>query len=119
MPPILIINLKRKGENYIYNHTIDIPFLLETQKIEKLKYFNLIYDLIGFVSYVGRKGGHNVAYCKSMFNQKWYLFNDLNVYPIDDLPNRENALILFYQLRSNLNQNRILRDIFKINQNHS
>ena len=117
MPPILIINLKRKEESYIYNHTIDIPFLLETQKIEKLKYFNLIYDLNGFISYVG-KGGHNVAYCKSMFNQKWYLFNDSNVSPLNDLPNTDNALILFYQLRGHFNQNRILLDILKINKNH-
>ena len=115
LPQILIINLKRRGEKYIYNHNIDIPFTLETQKIEKLKHFNLTYDLNGFISYVGENGGHNIAYCKNMFDQKWYLFNDAKVYPLDNLPKYDKALILFYTLRERNIQNYDLKDIIDLN----
>lgn len=114
LPQILIINLKRRGEKNIYNHNIDIPFTLETQKIEKLKHFNLTYDLNGFISYVGENGGHNIAYCKNMFDQKWYLFNDSKVYPLDNVPQYDKALILFYTLRKRNIQNFDLKDIINL-----
>ena len=36
LPPILIINLKRVGERYIYNHEIKIPFSFNTDSIDKI-----------------------------------------------------------------------------------
>ena len=99
LSPILIINLKKVGDNSLYTHDVDIPFRLKTRDIEKLKKFNMEYELIGFIKHYGSANdGHNIAYTKNIFDQKWYEFNDSKVELIRGYPEIDNAFLLFYQI---------------------
>ena len=98
LPQILIINLKRVGEKYIYCHEIEIPFTLRTNLIDKLNKINKIYELIGFIKHYGNEiDGHNIAYSKNYFDNKWYYFNDTTVREEKGLPSTDKAFLLFYQ----------------------
>ena len=98
-PKILIINLKRVGEKYIYLHEIKIPFILKTDLIDKLNHINKTFELIGFVKHLGNENdGHNVAYSRNIFDRKWFYFNDTDVKEIEGNPSTEKAFLLFYQL---------------------
>ena len=100
LPFILIINLKRVGENSVYYHDIDIPYVLNTDSIEKLDKLNKKYDLIGFIKHYGsEKRGHNIAYTKNIFDDKWYMYNDMEVKEERGYPSTEKAFLLFYQMR--------------------
>ena len=98
-PKILIINLKRFGEkNEIYRHYVDIPEILETNKIDKLKYFKYKYILKGFICHNGcTNGGHNSAYLKNISNNKWYEFND-SLVKEEKYISFDNAILLFYEI---------------------
>ena len=99
LPPILIINLKRVGEKYIYYHDITIPFILKTKTIEKLEKFDNEYELIGYIKHFGKeKSGHNIAYSKNIFDNKWYRFNDSEVEEINKDKSTDGSFLLFYQL---------------------
>lgn len=99
LPQILIINLKRVGEKYIYCHEIEIPFTLRTNLIDKLNKINKTYELIGFIKHYGNEiDGHNIAYSKNYFDNKWYYFNDTTVQEVKGLPSTDKAFLLFYQL---------------------
>ena len=100
LPQILIINLKRVGEKYIYCHEIKIPFIFSTDSIDKLNHINKKYELIGFIKHYGNEiNGHNVAYSKNLFDSKWYYFSDTTVKEIDHYPpSTEKAFLLFYEL---------------------
>jgi ubiquitin C-terminal hydrolase len=57
------------------------------------------YELIGFIKHYGSaEDGHNVAFTKNIFDQKWYLFNDSKVESINGIPKTDKAFLLFYQI---------------------
>ena len=98
LPQILIINLKRVGENEIYYHDIEIPFILKAKLIDKLSSYNKQYELVGFVKHIGnKKNGHHIAYSKNIFDNKWYSFDDKCVKPEEDFPSTNKSFLLFYQ----------------------
>ena len=100
LPPILIINLKRVGEKYVYDHDITIPSILKTKTIEKLEKFDMEYELIGFIKHLGsEKSGHNIAYSKNIFDNKWYRFDDTDVEVINRNISTNGSFLLFYQLK--------------------
>ena len=102
LPTILIINLKRVGESKVYNHEVEIPFILKLKAIEKLNKFNKNYELIGFLKHYGNENrGHNVAYSKNIFDNKWYCYNDEKVEKINGYPSTEKSFLFFYQLLEN------------------
>ena len=79
LPPVLIINLKRVGEQLVYFNEIEIPQKLEIGKVVKLSknISNSTYELRGFIKHDGNeKSGHNYAFCKNMFDNQWYEYND-------------------------------------------
>jgi len=77
LSPVLIINLKRVGEKGFYYNEIDIPFQLHMGKIIKNHINNSIYELREFIKHIeNEKCGHNFAFCKNMFDDKWYEYND-------------------------------------------
>lgn len=99
LPIIMIINLKRVGENAIYYNEIEIPKILKTKSISKLNSFNKQYELIGFIKHFGNeKSGHNIAFSKNIFDNKWYSFDDHNVKEEKDFPSTDKSFLLFYQL---------------------
>ena len=102
LPSILIINLKRVGENVVHYHDIEIPFILKTSSIDKLKKFYKNFELLGFVKHNGtEKNGHNIAYSKNIFNNKWYIYNDTKVKEVNEFPSTEKSFLLFYQIKGN------------------
>ena len=97
LPPILMINLKRVGENQSYYHDIEIPFELEMDKIIKNSNITSIYELRGFIKHDGtERAGHNYAFCKNMFDEKWYEYNDSNCRAINGIPSLEKIFFLCY-----------------------
>ena len=99
LPPVLFINLKRVGENEVYYHEINIPLCLQTAKIQKLQNFNRKYELIGFIKHYGNEeNGHNIAFSKNIFNNKWYMFDDTKIKEVRNNPNTDKSFLLLYQL---------------------
>lgn len=103
LPQILIIYLKRVGENTVYYHEIEIPHILKTKLIEKLNSINKQYELIGFIKHFGNeKSGHNVAFTKNIFDNKWYSFDDTIVKEEEEFPSTDKSFLLFYQIIDNI-----------------
>ena len=97
LPPILIINLKRVGERKAYFNDIKIPFQLDMGKIIKRTKINSIYELRGFIKHSGNENyGHNFAFCKNMFDDKWYEYNDACCIPIEGKPTMDQIFLLCY-----------------------
>ena len=101
IPPIIVINLKRVGDNQVYYHNITIPFELKMNLLIKndIEDKNSTYELIGFIKHLGDNiSGHNYSFCKNMFDNKWYEYNDSNVFEVkNDEPSTDNAFLFFYQ----------------------
>lgn len=97
LPPVLIINLKRVGERSAYFNEIEIPFQLDMEKLIKTVKINSIYELRGFIKHSGdERGGHNYAFCKNMFDDKWYKYNDCNCSSINCEPELDKIFFLCY-----------------------
>jgi len=108
-PNILIVQLKRfKNDSWRTTKTsskvvfpiknMDIKnYLSDLHTVEKTT-----YDLVAISEHRGScNSGHYVAYCKNDINDKWYEFNDDDIFhvPYDDLDKEiitKNAYILFY-----------------------
>ena len=114
LPPILIINLKRAGETKAYFNEIEIPDHLEMDKLIKFKN-NSIYELKGFVKHSGdENGGHNYAFCKNMFDDLWYEYNDSYCSPINGKPNMDKIFLLYYaKVGSDVQNFHYLNEIMK------
>ena len=106
LPPVLIINLKRVGEQTIYFNEIQIPNKLNMKTIIKnsINFSNSIYELRGFIKHDGdEKSGHNYAFCKNMFDDKWYEYNDCICREIKEELNLNKIFFLCYiKLGSNI-----------------
>ena len=97
LPPVLIINLKRVGEKTSYLYDIDIPLNLNMKEILKNVNNDSIYELRGFIKHSGNEyGGHNYAFCKNMFDDKWYEYNDSYCNEIDVNKNLDKIFLLCY-----------------------
>lgn len=97
-PKILIINFKRIGEEYFYNHNVEIPSELILDKYK--------YELIGFIEHNGGpKSGHNIALCKNFFDDRWYEYDDdqvreieyLNIENEKEKPDTKRGFLFFYK----------------------
>ena len=97
LPPILIINLKRVGEQSSYFNDIEIPFQLDMEKLIKYNKNYSFYELRGFIKHKGdENSGHNYAFCKNMFDDKWYIYNDNNCSLINNEPKLDKIFFLCY-----------------------
>ena len=97
LPPVLMINLKRVGENIAYFNELDIPYYLYIKKLIKNYKKNIIYELRGFIKHSGNENyGHNFAFCKNMFNDKWYEYNDSTCNSIENVPELNKIFFLCY-----------------------
>ena len=104
LPPVLMINLKRVGEQSAYFNDIEIPHELNMEKI--IKNFIYIststYELRAFIKHEGdEKSGHNYAFCKNMFDNLWYEYNDSLCKDIIGEPNLNTAFFLCYIKKGN------------------
>lgn len=97
LPPILMINLKRVGEGKAHFNEIEIPFQLDMEKLIKRTKINSIYELRGFIKHLGdESSGHNYSFCKNMFDDKWYEYNDSYCIPIEGEPSLDKIFLLCY-----------------------
>ena len=97
LPPILMINLKRVGEGKAHFNEIEIPFQLDMEKLIKKTKINSIYELRGFIKHIGDETcGHNYSFCKNMFDDKWYEYNDSCCIPIEGEPTLDKIFLLCY-----------------------
>ena len=97
LPPILMINLKRVGEGEAHFNEIEIPFQLDMEKLIKNTKINSIYELRGFIKHIGDETcGHNYSFCKNMFDDKWYEYNDSCCIPIEGEPALDKIFLLCY-----------------------
>ena len=113
LPPVLMINLKRVGEKQSYYNDIEIPFILDMGTIIKNANINSIYELRGFIKHNGtEKGGHNYAFCKNMFDENWYEYNDSKCYLIKEKPSLDKIFFLCYiKIGSEINSIDCLKEI--------
>ncbi len=105
-PEILLIHFKRFKNNYKLGNLVKFP--IEGLDMEKFIHYkenensDNIYDLFAISNHVGNlDGGHYFAYCKNIYENKWYEFNDSSVSLIDE--NNivsKNAYVLFYKKRN-------------------
>jgi ubiquitin C-terminal hydrolase len=115
LPPILIINLKRVGEKKAYFNEIEIPYKLEMEKLIKYKYNNSIYELRGFIKHSGdENSGHNYAFCKNIFDDLWYEYNDSYCSKLKEKPNLDKIFLLCYvKVGSDIQDVNYLNEIMK------
>jgi ubiquitin C-terminal hydrolase len=120
--------LKRVGERKAYFNDIKIPLQLDMEKIIKRTKINSIYELRGFIKHSGNENsGHNFAFCKNMFDDKWYEYNDSCCIPIEGKPTFDKIFLLCYvkvgsdiqnvhylkEIADSLNENNLLRHFKK------
>ncbi len=99
LPPVIIINLKRVGERTVYYNDIEIPQKLDMGKIitHPKNISTSIYELRGFIKHDGdEKSGHNYAFCKNMFDDRWYEYNDDRCIAINDKIDLNKVFFLCY-----------------------
>ena len=103
LPKILIINLIRVGNQTFHRFDLKVPYKLEMKDlIENKNYSQNNYELIGFVKhYGGPKSGHNISICKNFFDEKWYLYDDCKVIPLNSKIDTSNSFLYFYKLLDN------------------
>ena len=111
LPKILIINFKRIGENDFYNHNVEIPMILEMDKLleKSIDFENECkYELTGFIKHIGgANSGHNIAICRNFFDNIWYVYDDSRVaalnnsiygnYNKENNPDTTNGFLFFYK----------------------
>jgi ubiquitin C-terminal hydrolase len=100
-PTILVIDFKRFNERNQKNQIlIDFPFQLDLSKyVIGYKKESYKYELFGVCNHSGSAmGGHYTCYIKNA-NNKWYHFNDTNVFEISkiDAIVSPKAYVLFYR----------------------
>lgn len=86
LPRILIIHLKRFSFQGPFrskiNSTVRYP-LSNLSLADQSRKGKQSYDLYGVSNHMGDlNGGHYTAYCKNVFDRRWYEFNDSTVSPI-------------------------------------
>jgi len=108
-PNVLIVQLKRFKSDTKYETKTTSKVVFPTNNLDLKNYLSDLhsvnktkYDLVAISEHRGTCNfGHYVAYCKNDINNKWYEFNDDDVFhvPYSELESEivtENAYILFY-----------------------
>ena len=109
IPPVLIINLKRVGEQSIYNHYIKIPHQLDMGKVIKnfINFSPSIYELRGFIKNNGDEySGHNYSVLKNMFDDNWYINNDNYICRCINESEKSNDIVFLCYIKT-LSQSKI------------
>jgi len=107
-PPVLVLHLKRFRFSGHYRSKINEPIQYPIKGLDLSSYmqdssssFDAIYDLFAVCVHMGGTGGgHYVAYGKHMLQDRWYLYDDSRVRPVE--PNAvvvSDAYLLFYVRR--------------------
>ena len=104
-PPTLIILIKKYQKyngkifkssiNIEYDHELDITPYITPDQIKKPSKYEL-YSVIRHSG--GLEGGHYYTYSKNPINNMWYLYDDSDVYGVDESePLKCNGYVLFYR----------------------
>uniref|UniRef100_A0A6C0B9G4 USP domain-containing protein n=1 Tax=viral metagenome TaxID=1070528 RepID=A0A6C0B9G4_9ZZZZ len=105
LPNILVIDIKRFNSNNVKNQIL-VDFPVEDLNLSKYvigyKKDSYVYTLYGICNHSGNVfGGHYTSYVKNA-NDKWYHFNDTNVFEVKDISQlvSSKAYCLFYRKKS-------------------
>ena len=80
-PEVLIIILNR-GKGNEFNINLTFYQELSLKNYIEIKETGYLYDLFGIIMRL--KGSHNIAYCKSYWDNQWLKYNDAIVTPVND-----------------------------------
>ncbi|XP_067118526.1 ubiquitin carboxyl-terminal hydrolase 8-like [Centruroides vittatus] len=101
VPKVLVIHLKRFSFDGIWREKlqtyVDFPVDLEIPSFTKNQKFTK-YQLYGVLNHYGTlEGGHYTAYCKNSLYNRWYKYDDHEVYDIYESDIKTSAAyMLFY-----------------------
>ena len=120
-PEILIIILNR-GKGIEFNVKLNFSENLNLSNYIELQNTGTQYDLFGVITHIGESGmgGHFIAYCKDLWDNTWYKYNDAIVSTVGDfnseVVNFAMPYVLFYKKTdNNMFQNNNKNVIFQIN----
>ena len=105
-PEILIIILNR-GKGIQFKVKINFYEKLDLSNYIELQQTGTQYELIGVITHLGESGmgGHFIAYCKDLWDNTWYEYNDAIVSPVDNFQtkvvNYAMPYVLFYKKTDN------------------
>ena len=114
LPNYLIFHIERTVNGEKLKNIIDFPlnnFELKDYVLKK-EDKDIKYDLIGIINHYGNsgKGGNYIEIYKK--NDKWFQFNDFDVYEFDSKNLiSENTYCLFYR-KNNLNNENLFNQLF-------
>ena len=120
-PEILIIILNR-GKGNEFKVKLNFSEKLDLSNYIELKETGTQYELFGVITHIGESSmsGHFIAYCKDLWDNTWYKYNDAIVSTVGDfnseVVNFAMPYVLFYKKTdNNMFQNNNKNVIFQIN----
>ena len=115
-PEILIIILNR-GKGNEFKVKLNFSEKLDLSNYIELKETGTQYELFGVITHIGESSmsGHFIAYCKDLWDNTWYKYNDAIVSTVGDFKSEvvdfAMPYVLFYKKKDN--------NMFKNNNNHN
>ena len=105
-PEILIIILNR-GKGNEFKVKLNFSEKLDLSNYIELKETGTQYELFGVITHIGESSmsGHFIAYCKDLWDDTWYKYNDAFVDPVnnfqEEVVNFAMPYLLFYKKKDN------------------
>ena len=105
-PEILIIILNR-GKGNEFKVKLNFSEKLDLSDYIELKKTGTQYELFGVITHIGESSmsGHFIAYCKDLWDDTWYKYNDAFVDPVnnfqEEVVNFAMPYLLFYKKKDN------------------
>ena len=105
-PEILIIILNR-GKGNEFKVKLNFSEKLDLSNYIELKKTGTQYELFGVITHIGESSmsGHFIAYCKDLWDDTWYKYNDAFVDPVnnfqEEVVNFAMPYLLFYKKKDN------------------
>ena len=117
-PNILIIILNR-GKGKEFDVKLNFSEQLNLCNYIELKDAGTQYELFGVITHIGESGmsGHFIAYCKDLWENNWYKYNDAIVSKVENFKTEvvdfAMPYLLFYKLKkNNMSQNNNNNNMF-------
>ena len=102
-----LILLLNRGNGIEFNVKINFEEDLDLSNFIEMKNTGFKYRLIGVITHIGESGmgGHFIAYCKDIFSNTWYKYNDAIVTEVNNFQteviNFAMPYLLFYKKINN------------------
>ena len=105
LSPNIFIFILNRGKNNIHSVKMEYPSILEIGDYIESNQSPNKYELIGVITHLGLSGpgGHFIAFCRDLIDEKWYQYNDEHITPAStfSVHNEGTAYILVYRFIKN------------------